>query len=33
MLKLPSHGRYDYVPITKRPTYDWPGGANDWPST
>ena len=26
MLKLPSHGRYYYVPITKRPTYDWPGG-------
>jgi peptidoglycan/xylan/chitin deacetylase (PgdA/CDA1 family) len=23
---LPSHGRYDYVPITKRPVYDWPEG-------
>ena len=26
MLKLPSHGRYDYVPITKRARYDWPDG-------
>jgi allantoinase len=25
-MKLPSHGRYDYVPITKRPVYDWPEG-------
>ena len=23
-MKLPGHGRYDYVPITKRPVYDWP---------
>jgi peptidoglycan/xylan/chitin deacetylase (PgdA/CDA1 family) len=20
------HGRYDYLPITRRPVYDWPGG-------
>ena len=26
MLKLPEHGRYDFVPITKRPHYSWPGG-------
>jgi peptidoglycan/xylan/chitin deacetylase (PgdA/CDA1 family) len=25
-MKLPSHGRYDYVPITRRPVYDWPEG-------
>jgi peptidoglycan/xylan/chitin deacetylase (PgdA/CDA1 family) len=23
---LPSHGRYDYSAITRRPDYDWPGG-------
>ena len=23
---LRSHGRYDYLPITRRPVYDWPGG-------
>ena len=23
---LPTHGRYDYSNITKRPDYDWPGG-------
>ena len=26
MLKLPGHDRYRYVPIPKRPQYDWPGG-------
>jgi peptidoglycan/xylan/chitin deacetylase (PgdA/CDA1 family) len=26
MLNLPSHKRYDYVPITKRQPYSWPGG-------
>ena len=26
MLKLPGHTRYDYVPITKRAHYSWPGG-------
>ena len=26
MLKLPSHKRYDFVPITKRQHYSWPGG-------
>ena len=26
MPSLPSHGRYDYVPITRRPDYAWPGG-------
>ena len=26
MLKLPGHGRYDYLPITKRRDYSWPGG-------
>jgi len=25
-MKLPIHGRYDYVPITRRPVYDWPEG-------
>jgi peptidoglycan/xylan/chitin deacetylase (PgdA/CDA1 family) len=25
-MKLPGHDRYDYVPITKRPVYDWPEG-------
>ena len=25
-MKLPSHNRYDYVPITRRPDYTWPGG-------
>ena len=25
-MKLTSHGRYDYVPITGRPPYDWPNG-------
>jgi allantoinase len=25
-MNLPSHDRYDYVPITKRPVYDWPEG-------
>ena len=25
-MKLPRHGRYDYVPIHKRPVYDWPEG-------
>lgn len=24
---LPSHGRYDYLPITRRPDYAWPNGA------
>lgn len=24
---LPTHGRYDYVPITQRADYSWPGGA------
>lgn len=24
---LTDHGRYDYVPITRRPDYSWPGGA------
>ena len=23
---LPTHGRYDFSAITKRPVYDWPGG-------
>ncbi len=23
---LPGHGRYDYVPITRRPDFTWPGG-------
>ena len=25
-MKLPAHNRYDYVPITKRKDYSWPGG-------
>jgi allantoinase len=25
-MNLPTHDRYDYVPITKRPVYDWPEG-------
>jgi allantoinase len=25
-MQLPGHGRYDYVPIHKRPVYDWPEG-------
>ena len=25
-MNLPSHGRYDYVPIPRRPVYDWPEG-------
>ncbi len=25
-MKLPQHGRYDYVPIHQRPVYDWPEG-------
>ncbi|MGE0424707.1 MAG: polysaccharide deacetylase family protein [Reyranellaceae bacterium] len=25
-MSLPSHGRYDYVPINARPDYHWPGG-------
>ena len=25
-MKLPHHGRFDYVPIVERKTYDWPGG-------
>ncbi len=25
-MPLPTHDRYDYVPIRGRPTYDWPGG-------
>jgi len=25
-MPLPSHGRYDYVPITRRPDFTWPGG-------
>jgi allantoinase len=24
---LPTHGRFDYSPITRRPDYAWPGGA------
>lgn len=24
---LPHHGRFDYRPITRRPDYEWPGGA------
>jgi peptidoglycan/xylan/chitin deacetylase (PgdA/CDA1 family) len=24
---LPDHGRFDYQPITRRPSYRWPGGA------
>lgn len=26
MLKLPTHGRYDYSSIEKRRNFDWPGG-------
>lgn len=26
-MKLPAHGRYDYIPIHKRSQYDWPEGA------
>jgi allantoinase len=26
-MKLPAHGRYDYVPIVERQKYEWPGGA------
>ena len=25
-MKLPHHGRCNYIPITKRPDYTWPGG-------
>jgi len=25
-MRLPSHGRYDYSPITRRPDFAWPGG-------
>ncbi|MBV8120037.1 MAG: polysaccharide deacetylase family protein [Alphaproteobacteria bacterium] len=25
-MKLPAHSRYDYVPIHRRPSYDWPEG-------
>ncbi len=25
-MSLPTHGRYDYVPIRGRPVYDWPNG-------
>jgi hypothetical protein len=25
-MSLAHHGRYDYVPITRRPAYDWPNG-------
>jgi peptidoglycan/xylan/chitin deacetylase (PgdA/CDA1 family) len=25
-MQLPTHGRYDYTPIIKRPVYDWPEG-------
>ncbi|MCB8875609.1 polysaccharide deacetylase family protein [Acidisoma silvae] len=25
-MRLPSHNRYDYAPITRRPDYDWPNG-------
>ena len=25
-MKLPQHGRYDYIPLPKRKTYEWPGG-------
>ena len=24
-MKLPHHGRYDYIPLPKRKTYEWPG--------
>ena len=26
MLRLPTHGRYRYSAIEKRPSYDWPEG-------
>jgi peptidoglycan/xylan/chitin deacetylase (PgdA/CDA1 family) len=26
-MKLPTHNRYDYIPIYKRPQYEWPEGA------
>lgn len=26
MLKLPTHGRYAFSPIDRRPAYEWPGG-------
>jgi allantoinase len=26
-MRLPGHGRYDYVPIHRRPQYEWPEGA------
>ena len=26
-MKLPAHNRYDYIPIHKRPQYEWPEGA------
>lgn len=26
MTQLPGHNRYDYVPITRRPDYNWPNG-------
>ena len=25
-MKLPHHNRYDYIPLPKRKTYEWPGG-------
>ena len=25
-MNLPTHGRYDYLPINARPDYSWPGG-------
>jgi hypothetical protein len=25
-MSLRSHGRYEYVPITRRADYSWPGG-------
>lgn len=25
-MRLPKHGRYDYVPLDARPTYEWPSG-------
>ena len=25
-MTLPTHGRYDYLPITQRAVYDWPNG-------
>ncbi len=26
-MKLPTHNRYDYIPLPERKTYDWPNGA------